>query len=214
MSASIKSAPLRIASTAAEEVALTHEQLVDLVAANYCRKIAPCDKNLKVGIFFDGTNNNRQRDKLDNIGNRQKQYHSNIVRLYDAHKGVDGEGSVKATDCYRFYIPGVGTRFEEGGEYRESQDGKAMAKGGQARILFALLQIYNAIHQAFNDNLPMFDKAQLSYYIKKYVTDGRKCDQRQLVNDNRDLCRGCQCNGSQQQECDGEPGKAARQATG
>lgn len=171
MSASIQAAPLHIAATASEEVTLTSDQLIALAAANYCRKIAPCDKNLKVGIFFDGTNNNRQRDKLDNLGNREKQYHSNIVRLYEAHKDVDGEGTVRANDCYSFYVPGVGTRFAEGNEYRESQDGKAMAKGGQARILFALLQIYNAIHHAFNDGRYMFDEKQLAYYIKKYVTD-------------------------------------------
>lgn len=171
MSGPIQAAPLRIASTAAEEAALNQDQIMELAAANYCRKFGSCDKNLKVGIFFDGTNNNRQRDKLDNLGDRQKQYHSNIVRLFESHKDVDREGLAKADDCYRFYVPGVGTRFEEGGEYRESQDGKAMAKGGQARILYALLEVYNAIYRAFNGNARMFDSAQLAYYIKKYVTD-------------------------------------------
>jgi hypothetical protein len=171
MSGPIQAAPLRIASTAAEEAALSQDQIMDLAAANYCRKFGSCDKNLKVGIFFDGTNNNRQRDKLDNLANRQKQYHSNIVRLFESHKDVGEQGALQADDCFSFYVPGVGTRFPEGLEYRESQDGKAMAKGGQARILFALLQIYNAIHRAFNGNQVMFDEQQLGYYIKKYVTD-------------------------------------------
>ncbi|NKI68181.1 DUF2235 domain-containing protein [Collimonas pratensis] len=170
MGASIQAAPVRIASTAAEEVTLAFDQQVDLAAANHCRKIASCDKFLKVGIFFDGTNNNLQRDKLD-IDDRQKQYHSNIARLFESHKDVNGKGAIQADDCYRFYVPGVGTRFEEGQEYRESQDGKAMAKGGQARILYALLEVYNAIHRAFNQGESMFDKSQLTYYIKKYVID-------------------------------------------
>lgn len=157
MTASIRTAPLRIASTTAEEITLTQEKFTELAKANYCRKLAPCDKKIKIGIFFDGTNNNRERDKLGHPGDREKQYHSNIVRLFDAHKDVKGEGAALDDDCYHFYVPGVGTRFQEGREYRESQDGKAMAKGGQARILFALLQVYNAIHRSFNNDDWIFD---------------------------------------------------------
>ncbi|MFC5473483.1 T6SS phospholipase effector Tle1-like catalytic domain-containing protein [Paraherbaspirillum soli] len=171
MSAPIKTAPTNIAATAKEEAALTETQLDDLACDGHLPKPGSCDKHLKVGIFFDGTNNNRQRDKLDHLNDRSKQYHSNIVRLFEAHKDVKGQGPLQADDCYSFYVPGVGTRFPEGGEYRESQDGKAMAKGGQARILFALLQVYNAIHRAFNEGSPMFSDDQLPYQIKKYVTD-------------------------------------------
>ncbi|EYS93812.1 hypothetical protein CF68_26015 [Cupriavidus sp. SK-4] len=44
-------------------------------------------------------------------------------------------------------MPGVGTRFEQIGEDTETQDGKAFAKGGQARILWAVMQVYNAVHR-------------------------------------------------------------------
>jgi hypothetical protein len=172
MSSPIQSAPLRIAATAIEEVTLTTDQLRALIAANSIPRDKPtCDKRLKVGIFFDGTNNNLQRDKLDHSDDPTKQCHSNIVNLFDVHKDIEGRGSVRDESCFRFYVPGVGTRFEEGCEYRESMEGKAMARGGQARILFAVLQVYNTIHRAFNDKLPMLDKRQLAYYIKKYVTD-------------------------------------------
>jgi hypothetical protein len=172
MSEPIRSAPLRIAAAAMDEVALTFEEQKKLAITACSSNAKPtCDKKIKVGIFFDGTNNNRQRDKLDRLGDRPKQCHSNIVSLYEAHKDVGGNGTVQDESCYSFYMPGVGTRFEEGREYRESMEGKAMAKGGQARILFAVLQVYNAIHRAFNDKLPMLNKYELADYIKKYVSD-------------------------------------------
>lgn len=166
MGLSIQSAPLRIALTGREEATLTFDQRKALAIANCTVNAKPtCDKILKVGIFLT-VNNNRQRDKLDHLGDRTKQYHSNIVSLFEAHKDVRGKGSIQGDDCYRVYVPGVGTRFEEGCEYRESTEGKAMAKGGQARILFAVLHVYNVIHRAFNNNDAMLNGKQIIYEIK------------------------------------------------
>lgn len=89
-----------------------------------------CTKQIHVGLFFDGTNNNRDRDRPV-IG------HSNIVSLYDAHR-EDGE------NYFRYYIPGVGTPFPEIGEETESRDGKAFGAGGEARIHWGMLEVYNA----------------------------------------------------------------------
>lgn len=89
-----------------------------------------CVQDIHVGVFFDGTNNNMKRDKPHS--------HSNIVSLYDAH--LDD----KKTN-FAYYLPGVGTPFEEIGEMEESSSGKSFAKGGEARIHWAMLEIYNAI---------------------------------------------------------------------
>jgi hypothetical protein len=170
MSAPIQSTPWPIQSVANDEMELTFDECKSLACVGYAQKYGSgkptCDKHLKIGIFFDGTNNNRQRDKLDHRGDRKEQCHSNIVSLFDAHKDARGEGAVQDDECYRFYVPGVGTRFEEGFEYRESTEGKAMAKGGQARILFAVLQVYNAIHRAFNSDDAMFKEKEIAAFSK------------------------------------------------
>jgi len=98
-----------------------------------------CSKEIHVGLFFDGTNNNMERDLRD-------QSHSNVVSLFNAHK----EDKV---EHFRYYMPGVGTRFPEIGEDKESDDGKRFASGGEARIHWALIQVYNALHLAYHDVL-------------------------------------------------------------
>ena len=86
-----------------------------------------CSKEIHVGIFFDGTNNNLKRDKGDLS-------HSNIVSLFEAHK-------LDKADYFRFYLPGVGTRFEEIGELGEDSGGKTFAVGGERRIHYAMLHV-------------------------------------------------------------------------
>lgn len=95
-----------------------------------------CSKEIHVGLFFDGTNNNMERDLRD-------QSHSNVVSLFNAHKEEKAE-------YFRYYMPGVGTRFPEIGEDKESDDGKRFASGGEARIHWALLQVYNALHRTYH----------------------------------------------------------------
>ncbi|UZK16010.1 T6SS phospholipase effector Tle1-like catalytic domain-containing protein [Xanthomonas oryzae] len=95
-----------------------------------------CTRAIHVGIFFDGTNNNMERD-------RPLQGHSNIVSLYDAHK----EDRV---EYFRYYVPGVGTKFKEIGELAEDATGKSMARGGEDRIHWALTRLYNAVNRSVN----------------------------------------------------------------
>ncbi|WP_371850735.1 phospholipase effector Tle1 domain-containing protein [Pseudoduganella violaceinigra] len=51
---------------------------------------------------------------------------------------------------FRFYMPGLGTPFPEIKELTETQDGKAFGKGGQPRIIWALLQVLNATYGVVN----------------------------------------------------------------
>ena len=51
------------------------------------------------------------------------------------HKDIKSKNNLSDLDSFRFYVPGVGARFPANQEWSETQDGKAMGKVGQARIL-------------------------------------------------------------------------------
>ncbi|WP_246542024.1 phospholipase effector Tle1 domain-containing protein [Collimonas antrihumi] len=166
MNIPIQSAPSHISDNAENEMLLStaecrHVQGIDDQPA---KNAPPCQKFVKIGLFFDGTNNNMIRDE-------PLQSHTNVVKLFKAHKAADRAGTLKATGHYRIYVPGLGTRFPENREWRESADGKALGKGGQARILFGLLQVYNAIHQAFSDGARMFEDNDIPAKIQQYAQD-------------------------------------------
>lgn len=144
------------------------EEMLRQSAAACALSLTPnCDKTIHVGIFFDGTNNNKKRDQEDVLvpkdkdgrplegvkGDPNKCSHSNVVVLHDAYRSATEEG------YYRFYIPGVGTAFPEIGEPSESDEGKAYGKGGDARINWALIQLINAIHRAVYKE-PLLDDKQ------------------------------------------------------
>lgn len=116
-----------------------------------------CVKEIQVGIFFDGTNNNMVRDKPQ-VG------HSNIVSLFDAHK-------LDRTDHFRYYIPGVGTPFPEIGENGEDPSGKAYAAGGEARIHFAMLQAFNAVCRA-STQMDLCPEAEMRQIVTSTGGDG------------------------------------------
>src|SRR5471032_1518372 len=111
-----------------------------------------CSMPVRVGLFFDGTNNNLNRDRNGTrtgviIDPKTKQQapvlsrqlkpeefsHSNVARLFRAFPGDKGENGY-----FPYYIAGVGTPFPDIGELTETDEGKAFAKGGQARIIWAL----------------------------------------------------------------------------
>lgn len=144
-------------------------------------KCTECTQDIYLGVFFDGTNNNKFRD-TDSFG------HSNVARLYEAFIGTpakqrvpsiapkivgwDAQGKPRTQPrnvfpdvafrpagfpdsefkYYRkIYIPGVGTPFPEVGDPGTGIDktlGLAMAKYGQARLDWAMLQVCNQLHAA------------------------------------------------------------------
>lgn len=106
-----------------------------------------CCRELFFGMFFDGTNNNAKRD-------RPLFAHSNVARLHDTfpqHMESDG--------FFPIYAPGVGTKFDDIGDSGEGDDlvwgetdrrrGLAFAEKGEARIVWALLQVLNRLNRYF-----------------------------------------------------------------
>ncbi|MFB0826130.1 DUF2235 domain-containing protein [Chromobacterium violaceum] len=131
-----------------------------------------CQQDIFIGFFFDGTNNNKYRD-TPQFSN------SNVARLYEVYAGTPttpllqlgsigsptpdqkpawpGSIGAEARPYYRkTYVPGVGTPFIELGDTGDGTDatlGLAMAKHGEARLDWALLQVGNQIAAALTGNL-------------------------------------------------------------
>lgn len=87
----------------------------------------PCQQQLAISFFFDGTGNNRYVDA-------PKRKTSNVARLYNAHIHQIPLGIIPV------YIPGVGTSFPEVGDEGGTL-GDAFALGGGKRIEYALAQL-------------------------------------------------------------------------
>ena len=130
-----------------------------------------CDQDIYVGIFFDGTNNNKFRDEPGKS-------HSNVARLYEAFPGTNAAQkppvllerpghprkivpdrpfpatSVPPADLpyYRkIYVPGLGTPLldvGDTGQGRQKDMGLGMGKLGDARLAWAMLQFCNQVHAA------------------------------------------------------------------
>lgn len=134
-------------------------------AFEFCDPLT-CQTVVNVGLFFDGTNNNMERDYKRPAPS--KRYHSNIVRLHNAYPDEESNAVGGVEKFYRFYMPGVGTPFPQIREYGEETFGRAFAKGGQARILWGVLQVYNAIHKAVFENASFLTDDEMAEKIKDY----------------------------------------------
>lgn len=143
-----------------------------------------CEIALRVGLFFDGTNNNLERDRdgkrtpvpphknekdeRPSLKSRQlppeEASHSNVARLFAAYPG-----SKEKSGYFRYYIAGVGTPFEQIGEMTESRDGKAFGSGGKPRIVWAIFQVFNAI-LATRSGLTevLYTPEQVLKFVKEY----------------------------------------------
>lgn len=87
------------------------------------KKGSECQGQVHVGIYFDGTGNNRDWPGTYISGKtrsresqRARNGHSNVARLYDAAL-TDLDGGF-----FKYYVPGVGTPFEEVGDTSEEGD--------------------------------------------------------------------------------------------
>lgn len=122
------------------------KKYIDVLAERQKRN-RDCCKDLFVGVFFDGTNNNADRD-------RKTHSHSNVARLSDVFPRNE-----EANGFFRIYAPGVGTQFDDIGDSGAGDDlvlgntdrrrGLAFAEKGEARITWALLTVINKLHFHF-----------------------------------------------------------------
>jgi hypothetical protein len=97
-------------------------------AAPRPRPSAP-SHHLWLSFFFDGTGNNLEADR----GTKE---HSNVARLYLAHLGDDSSAG-----RFRFYIPGIGTRFKDVGDPGGTTRGLGFGAGGEDRLRWAMTRL-------------------------------------------------------------------------
>ena len=116
-----------------------------------------CHDRIQIGLFFDGTNNNMERDE-------PLQKHSNVARLFKAYPDEQ-----QKTGRYRYYIPGIGTPFPDIAETEESTLNQAVGRGGEARLIWVMLQILNSI----SDYLDRKDLRFIRDQIRALCTNGR-----------------------------------------
>jgi hypothetical protein len=107
-----------------------------------------CEHLLCIGIFMDGTNNNKHIES--------RSANSNITRLWDAYREIPEAG------FFRYYVSGVGTPFTEISEIEAPSGGGRAGEGGEARIVYALLQVLNSVHAFLNNFQRLFDRTTLS----------------------------------------------------
>lgn len=135
---------------------LTNKEMMQRTAALCAATGDPttptCSGQVFVGLFFDGTGNNEEDDyrspKIKVNGEKKEgtaadRKHSNVVRLYQAFPESSRQGT---TGYYRYYIPGVGTPFPQIGD-SGGMLGSGFAWDGEPRVIWGLIQIFNAVHQ-------------------------------------------------------------------
>jgi len=112
-----------------------------MMSAGLGRPQDSCCVDLRWGFFFDGTNNNFQRDQPNNA-------HSNVARLYDIF-----EADFERPEFVRRYAAGAGTPFkDEVGDHGlgiQQKAGLAAGWGGEARICWALLKFLDNLNYYF-----------------------------------------------------------------
>jgi hypothetical protein len=139
-----------------------------------------CSGKLTVGMFFDGTDNNIERD----FGTEEKPLpfmqwkHSNVARLYKIFKDEEDTFLEKIKDkfsgdrIYSYYIPGLGTKFPEIGDsgegFGDSTLGAAAGRRGEPRVLWAMVQTLNSIYR-FWFNKPLITNLEAKAAIDKIV---------------------------------------------
>lgn len=119
-----------------------------------------CQVVIQYGLFFDGTDNNRDRDSPQLAD-------TNIARLCETYPktpevGVDS-----------LYVPGVGTAFDEIGSPPEGWKGTAFGVGCEARVLFALLKTLDFLRK-FVTGRERYSKDQLKVLCKQDSPSSRK----------------------------------------
>lgn len=135
-----------------------------------------CSGQVFVGMFFDGTGNNRQEDYEKPSVDQRK--HSNVVRLFHTYRYDPLKGYL------RIYIPGVGTPFPEIGDdnnYLFANRGAAMGERGEDRIIWGLLQLLNAPHQFVCNFAQLITDVQAKSIANTLASSGSPAAQRRMA---------------------------------
>ena len=106
-----------------------------------------CSGQIFIGMFFDGTGNNRDNDYVAVENTPPKHKHSNVVRLFHAYPDYEARGT---TRYYRFYVPGVGTPFREIGD-SGGVSGTAASWNGEPRLIWGITRVFNAVSDFVSD---------------------------------------------------------------
>jgi len=173
-------------------------------------RLLTCQKDIFIGVFFDGTNNNKYRDTPGFA-------HTNVARLYEVYPGTpaaqtapkfkprikpDGtkvERKVFADQLFRasssvapedfpyyrkVYVPGLGTPMPDVGDSGagiiHKTGGLAAALFGQVRLDWAMLQLLNQVHAAVF-KMPLEPSIDIAALLKR--REKRIQDKRPLERD-------------------------------
>jgi hypothetical protein len=142
---------------------LTPKEILQRAKAMNCtlanKGALSCTGQLNVGIFFDGTGNNKDIDyeKLKPLDRK----HSNVVKLFNTYPDRTGDG------YFSYYIPGVGTPFPQIGDSGKNVFGGAFAWDGENRITWAFTRLLNAPQRYVLDGNLLDD--EISAHLSKYL---------------------------------------------
>jgi hypothetical protein len=132
---------------------LTSKEVMQRAKAMNCtltQKGAPsCTGQLNIGIFFDGTGNNKDIDYKNLKPSERK--HSNVVKIFNTYPDRNDDG------YFSYYIPGVGTPFPEIGDSGHALGGP-FAWNGENRILWAFTRLLNAAQRYVLNSILLDDE--------------------------------------------------------
>jgi ribosomal protein S20 len=128
-----------------------------------------CTGQVHVGIFFDGTGNNRDWPNAafpdtgappgyTTTNQVALGRHSNVVRLYNAYKRKEVKGR------YAYYVPGLGTpNLDVGDTWLYGAPGGGFGYKGADRINWGIVSIFNAMHSYLAGSDLIKDEAQRDF---------------------------------------------------
>jgi len=152
----------------ADPLALTDTQRTDYILNRLYDSPYECTTELHCSFFFDGTDNNNERDK-------PKQKHTNVGRLYDVFEQERLPGGSRQIS-FRNYAAGVGTPFKDEvgdtGTGVQRKAGLSTGWGGEARINWALLRLHDNLHfHFFNQSLTQALEQTAPALVKRMSAD-------------------------------------------
>jgi hypothetical protein len=95
--------------------------------------VSTCQQCLTLNFFFDGTGNNLDADLVS-------MQHSNVAKLFQSRLLDDN-----VVNRYSFYVPGLGTYFEEIGDRGNTKTGKGAGGMGEERLEWAFKKFDKAL---------------------------------------------------------------------